>query len=390
MRYERFRDNVKLSKLGLGAMRLPQTEPGFAGPIDESKAREMIDYCMQHGVNYYDTAYIYHGGKSEAVLGRALSKYPRDSFYMADKFNVQANPDYEAQFSEQLNRLQTEYIDFYLLHGITDLTVGDYEACGCIPYFQEQKRMGKIKYLGFSFHGTPDCLRELLKKNCWDFVQIQLNYYDWYQGTAKRQYEILKEQGIPVMVMEPVHGGMLAGLPEECLRLLPETGVSPAAWALRFVMNLPGVAVVLSGMSDMRQTEENIETAASGYELADEELSKLEKISRMLRRKIAVPCTGCRYCCDNCPQGLDIPSLLAAYNDYRDEAAASGNSDMAIWRLLRLKALPEENILSLFPVLYYNGNREINTISGGDYAKENRYSQSTDHRIRPDHHRTGL
>lgn len=165
-------------------------------------------------------------------------------------------------------------------------------------------------------------------------MQIQLNYYDWYQGTAKRQYEILKEQGIPVMVMEPVHGGMLAGLPEE--------------------------------------------------------LSKLEKISRMLRRKIAVPCTGCRYCCDNCPQGLDIPSLLSAYNDYRDEAAASGNSDMAIWRLLRLKALPEENILSLFPVLYYNGNREINTISGGDYAKENRYSQSTDHRIRPDHHRTGL
>ena len=230
MRYERFRDNVKLSKLGLGAMRLPQTEPGFAGPIDESKAREMIDYCMQHGVNYYDTAYIYHGGKSEAVLGRAL----------------------------------------------------------------------------------------------------------------------------------------------------------------RFVMNLPGVAVVLSGMSDMRQTEENIETAASGYGLADEELSKLEKISRVLRRKIAVPCTGCRYCCDNCPQGLDIPLLLAAYNDYRDEAAASGNSDMAIWRLLRLKALPEENILSLFPVLYYNGNREINTISGGDYAKENRYSQSTDHRIRPDHHRTGL
>ena len=262
MRYERFRDNVKLSKLGLGAMRLPQTEPGFAGPIDESKAREMIDYCMQHGVNYYDTAYIYHGGKSEAVLGRALSKYPRDSFYMADKFNVQANPDYEAQFSEQLNRLQTEYIDFYLRHGITDLTSGDYEA----------------------------------KKNCWDFVQIQLNYYDWYQGTAKRQYEILKEQGIPVMVMEPVHGGMLAGLPEECLRLLPETGVSPAAWALRFVMNLPGVAVVLSGMSDMRQTEENIETAASGYGLADEELSKLEKISRVLRRKIAVPCTGCRYC----------------------------------------------------------------------------------------------
>lgn len=227
------------------------------------------------------------------------------------------------------------------MHGITDLTARDYEACGCISYFQEQKRMGKIKYLGFSFHGTPNCLRELLKHNCWDFVQIQLNYFDWYQGTAKQQYEILKEHDIPVMVMEPVHGGMLANLPEECLQLLPETGVSPATWALRFAMNLPGVAVVLSGMSDMRQTTENINTAAFEYPLTDEELSKLEKISNMLRKKIAVPCTGCRYCCDNCPQGLDIPSLLSAYNDYRDEAAALGNSDMAIWRLFRLKALPE-------------------------------------------------
>ena len=146
------------------------------------------------------------------------------------------------------------------------------------------------------------------------------------------------------MVMEPVHGGMLANLPEECLQLLPKTGVSPAAWALRFVMNLPGVAVVLSGMSDMRQTEENVNTAAFENPLTDEELSKLEKISSMLRKKIAVPCTGCRYCCDNCPQGLDIPSLLSAYNDYRDEAAALGNSDMAAWRLFRLKVLPEEKM----------------------------------------------
>ncbi|MGI6009980.1 MAG: aldo/keto reductase [Ruminococcus sp.] len=341
MRYEKCIENVKLSKLGLGAMRLPQTAPGFAGPIDEPKAQEIIDCCMALGVNYYDTAYIYHGGKSEEVLGRALSKYLRESFYIADKFNVQANPDYKEQFAEQLARLQTEYIDFYLLHGVTDLTAADYEAGGCIPYFEEQKRAGKIRYLGFSFHGTPDCLRQMLKKCRWDFVQIQLNYYDWYQGTAKQQYEILREHGIPVMVMEPVHGGMLANLPEECLRLLPSPEVSPAAWALRFVMNLPGVAVVLSGMSDLQQTKENINTADQKYELNDEELSSLEKISSMLRKKIAVPCTGCRYCCDNCPQGLDIPSLLSAYNDYRDEAAALGNADLAVWRLFRLKALPE-------------------------------------------------
>ena len=342
MRYEIFNGKVKLSKLGLGVMRLPQTEPGFAGPVDEQKARELIDYCMAHGVNYYDTAYVYHGGRSEVVLGRALSGYPRDSFYLADKFNIQADPDFKAQFAEQLTRLQTEYIDFYLLHGITDLTAGDYESCGCIPYFQEQKRIGKIKYLGFSFHGTPDCLRELLAYNCWDFVQIQLNYYGWFQGTAKQQYEILREQGIPVMVMEPVHGGMLADLPEECLPYLPGKDVSAAAWALRFVMNLPGVSVVLSGMSDLQQTEENVKTAGLEYRMTDEEMSGLEKISAILRRKIAVPCTGCRYCCDDCPQGLDIPSLLTAYNEYRDEAAALGDSDMAVWRLFRLKALPGE------------------------------------------------
>lgn len=204
--------------------------------------------------------------------------------------------------------------------------------------------MGKTKYLGFSFHGTPNCLVDLLKHSCWDFVQIQLNYYDWYQGTAKQQYEILREHGIPVMVMEPVHGRILANLPDECLQLLPEKDISPAAWALRFVMNLPGVAVVLSGMSNMRQTIENVNTAAIENRLTDEELSKLEEISSILRIKIAVPCTGCRYCCDNCPQELDIPSLLSAYNDYRDDAAALGNSDMAAWRLLRLKALPEEKM----------------------------------------------
>ena len=342
MRYETYNETIKLSKLGLGAMRLPQTVLGLAGPIDEPKAQEIVDCCMEHGVNYYDTAYIYHGGKSEVVLGRALSKYPRESFCIADKFNVQANPDYKAQFAEQLARLQMEYIDFYLLHGVTDLTAADYENCGCIPYFEEQKRTGKIKYFGFSFHGTPDCLQKLLEKYPWDFVQIQLNYYDWYQGTAKQQYEILKEHGIPVMVMEPIHGGMLANLPEECLPLLPSAEFSPAAWALRFVMNLPGVAVVLSGMSDLQQTKENINTAGLEHKLNDAELSCLEKISEILRKKIAVPCTGCRYCCDNCPQSLDIPSLLSAYNDYRDEAAALGNAELAVWRLLRLKALPEE------------------------------------------------
>ena len=288
MKYAGFKENIKLSKLGLGAMRLPQTEPGLAKPVDEPKARELIDYCMAHGVNYYDTAYIYHGGKSETILGRALSGYPRDSYYVADKFNVQANPDYQFQFQDQLDRLGMEYIDFYLLHGITDLTAADYESCGCISYFQEQKKQGKIRHFGFSFHGTPDCL------------------------------------------------------PEDCMELLPKGNGSPAAWALRFVMDLPGIAVVLSGMSDMEQVKENIATADSEQALTGAELSQLSLISEKLRKKIAVPCTGCRYCCDNCPQGLDIPSLLSAYNDYRDEGAALGDKNMAVWRLHRLKALEKE------------------------------------------------
>ena len=141
-------------------------------------------------------------------------------------------------------------------------------------------------------------------------MQIQLNYYDWYQGTAKQQYEILREHDVPVMVMEPVHGGMLASLPEDCMELLPEGDGSPAAWALRFVMDLPGIAVVLSGMSDIEQVKENIITADSGQSLTGAELSQLARISEKLRKKIAVPCTGCRYCCDNCPQGLDIPAYM--------------------------------------------------------------------------------
>lgn len=340
MQYEEFKNGIKLSKLGLGAMRLPQTEPGLGKPIDLPKAQALIDTCMAQGVNYYDTAYIYHGGKSETVLGQALSRYPRQSYCIADKFNIQANPDYRFQFQDQLDRLQIEYIDFYLLHGVTDLRAGNYESCGCIPYFQERKKAGQIKYLGFSFHGTPECLEMLLEKRPWDFVQIQLNYYDWYQGTAKRQYEILHKRSIPIMVMEPLHGGMLANLPASCQELLPE-GASPADLALRFAMDLPGVAVVLSGMSDLKQVQQNIATADGGRRLTPGECSALEQVSEVLRRKIAVPCTGCRYCCDNCPQGLDIPGLLSAYNDYRDEAAALGDNVMASWRLTRLKALPE-------------------------------------------------
>ena len=340
VRRREFADGVCLSELGMGAMRLPQTEEGFAKPIDRAAAEELIAYCMAHGVNYYDTAYIYHGGQSEAFLGRALKKYPREFYFVADKFNVQAEPDFEKQFEDQLSRLQLDSIDFYLLHGITDKLVADYLDHGAPEYFLKQKKAGKIRYFGFSFHGSPEALRRILSRYPWDFVQIQLNYYDWFHGTAREQYEILREQNIPIMVMEPAHGGMLADLPgkgrETLLRLHPEA--SQASWAFRFLRTLPGIAVILSGMSKLEQVKDNIQTFSEPAGLTEQELGAVEEVSALLHEMYAVPCTGCRYCCADCPQELDIPFLLAAYNEYR----TGGEKDLSSWRLARLAALPEE------------------------------------------------
>ena len=179
MNYKNFNNEVFLSRLGMGNMRLPikENEPGK--PIDYEKGQEIIDYCISQGINYFDTAYIYHDGESEVFLGKALATYPRDSYYIADKYKQSANPDYKAQFNEQLNRLNVDYIDFYLLHGISDHTSKDYLTNGCIEYFLELKKKGKIKHLGFSFHGKPNVLEEIASHHQWDFAQIQLNYYDW-------------------------------------------------------------------------------------------------------------------------------------------------------------------------------------------------------------------
>lgn len=210
MQYKNFKNEISLSRLGMGAMRLPTC--GSSADIDYEKAQAIIDSAMKSGINYYDTAYIYHGGRSEEFLGAALAKYPRDSFYVADKFNFQAEPDYRKQFAEQLRRLKMDRIDFYLLHGIQDSFVDDILASGAIEYFDSLKKEGKIRYFGFSFHGSPQALRKLIDAYPWDFVQMQLNYYDWYCTGAKELYDILEQANIPVMVMEPVHGGMLARL----------------------------------------------------------------------------------------------------------------------------------------------------------------------------------
>ena len=335
MQYREFRDGVKLSRLGMGNMRLPLLDAKDGGSIDYEKGQAIIDAAMAAGINYYDTAYIYHNGQSEVFVGKALAIYQRDSFYVADKFNFQAQPDCRVQFAEQLDRLGMDRIDFYLLHGIQDNFIDDILSSGCIDYFETLRSQGKIRFLGFSFHGSVENMEKMLTAHTWDFVQIQLNYYDWEYGNQRALYEMLEKAGIPVMVMEPVHGGLLAELNENAAAYLKgkDENATLASWAMRWVKSLPGVCVVLSGMGDTAMMEDNVKTFSERPDVTDEEREWIREAARILRCSVSMPCTGCRYCTPNCPMELDIPRLLIAYNDYKNDGP---------WRLINLKGLPED------------------------------------------------
>lgn len=328
----------KLSLLGFGAMRLP-LEPDRKG-IDEAQTARMVAYAIEHGVNYFDTAYPYHDGRSELVIGKLLQRYPRHTYNLATKYpGHQICDTYNpaAIFEEQLVKCGVDYFDFYLLHNIYENSIDTYlDSRWKIPeYFIEQKRLGRIRHLGFSCHGGPELLRRFL--DCYggemEFCQLQLNYLDWQLQQGKVKYQLLRERNIPVWVMEPVRGGQLAHLSEEAsakLKLLrPEE--SDAAWAFRWLQELPEVRMILSGMSDLAQMRENIETFREEKPLSGEERQVLEQIAAGLYDRI--PCTACRYCCDSCPMELDIPMLLDYYNEIR--FSPSVNTAM------RLDALPE-------------------------------------------------
>lgn len=310
-----FRD-LRLSRLGMGNMRLPMTGTDPMSPVDYPKAQELIDYAMEHGINYYDTAYVYHGGDSEKFLGEALKKYPRDSYHLATKFFILANPDYKAVFEEQLERLQTDYIDFYLIHGIFDNTYQQYLDSGCIEYFLELKKQGRIKYLGFSSHASVENLRTFADHHDWDFAQLQLNYFDWQYAHTKEEYEILTQRNIPVIVMEPVRGGRLATLTPETEAILKKAHPdwSIASWALRWVRKLPNVQVILSGMSSMEQIQDNVATFNAPEPLNDADEKILMEVCEKFHGNVVVPCTTCRYCCEGCPAQINIPEYLKVYN----------------------------------------------------------------------------
>ncbi len=323
MIYKPFQD-LKLSALGMGAMRLPVIG-GDDGKIDEKAAADMVAWAMEHGVNYYDTAWGYHNGQSELVMGRALKAYPREQFYLATKFPGYdlANMDkVEEIFQEQLRKCAVDYFDFYLFHNVCEMNIDAYldPKYGIYDYLMEQKKNGRIRHLGFSAHGSYDVMKRFLEAygNDMEFCQIQLNYLDWSFQDAKGKVELLKEYHIPVWVMEPLRGGKLASLqPEDeaALKALrPEEKVP--AWAFRFLQSIPEVTMILSGMSNMEQMQENIRTFEEEKPLSAKEQETLLAIAGSMVNKIALPCTACRYCTSHCPQGLDIPGLLALYNEH--------------------------------------------------------------------------
>lgn len=310
----------EISLLGFGCMRLPLRSEDTKD-IDEPSAEAMIDYAYRRGVNYFDTAYVYHGELSEPFIGRVLSKYPRESFKLATKMPVwllEKEGDAERCFKEQLERCKVDYFDFYLVHSLNAERIEHIERLKLYDYLSREKERGRIRNLGFSFHDAPDLLRGLIARHKWDFAQIQLNYLDWEVQDAKLAYEILTENNLPVIVMEPIRGGALANLPEASRVILAEkdAGASPASWAMRFAASLPNVLTVLSGMSTMEQVEDNVKTMSDFKPLTEEERKTLERSLVEYRKTGAIPCTGCRYCMD-CPAGVDIPSNFAIYSQYK-------------------------------------------------------------------------
>ncbi len=331
----------EVARLGFGAMRLPVID-GDASNIDQAQTDEMIDAAIAAGVNYFDTAYPYHGGLSEIVLGKSLARYPRESFFLATKYpghQIAKSYDPAAIFEEQLEKCDVDYFDFYLLHNVYEASMDVYtdEQWGIADYFIEQKRRGRIRHLGFSCHGRPDLLAAFLDygtrkytqlaeddpetaalfagNNIMEFCQIQMNYLDWTLQDAAAKTALLEDAGIPIVVMEPLRGGKLASLSQDQMDVLHAAAPKMPAveWSFRWLQGIPNVKVILSGMSNLDQVKENCRIFQEASPLSETQEGVLMDVAESL--KSGVPCTACRYCIDSCPQDIDIPMLLATYND---------------------------------------------------------------------------
>ncbi|SDB32724.1 aldo/keto reductase [Eubacterium oxidoreducens] len=324
MIYSKFQD-IQISKLGFGAMRLPKNSKNDED-INQEAVQEMVDYAMAHGVNYYDTAWGYHNGQSEIALGKALKKHPRENFYLASKFpgyDLSNMPKVKEIFEKQLEKCQVEYFDFYLIHNVCEMNIEEYlnPKYGIYEYLMEQKKNGRIKHLGFSAHGDLDVINRFLEAygEGMEFGQLQINYIDWTFQNAKAKTRLLSSHNLPVIVMEPVRGGMLAKLApqyeEQLKRFRPDEEI--VAWAFRFLQTLPEVFVTLSGMSNLEQVKANIATYEKNLPLTQNEKMTLQAVVKDMLSKEILPCTACRYCTNYCPKSLEIPELLAMYNEHK-------------------------------------------------------------------------
>lgn len=320
------RDEIT-KKLGFGCMRLPVAD-GDASVIDDAAFCRMIDTYLERGFTYFDTAYPYHNGKSEEAVGRCLAaRYPRESFLLATKMPVwlvKEAADYERMFAEQLARCKVSYFDFYLLHALNHESAATEERRGGFDFLRRMKEEGKVRHIGFSFHDSAEALEEILKTHPeTEFVQLQINYYDWESEKvqSKKCYETAVKYGVPVIVMEPVKGGTLAGMTGEPARILDalsgekqDAKPSYASYAVRFAASLDNVFLVLSGMSDEAQLLDNTSYMQDFVPLADREQQAVAKVVEELAKLPTVACTKCRYCVEDCPKQIPIPELFEDYN----------------------------------------------------------------------------
>ena len=308
---------IETSLLGFGCMRFPVTAEG---KIDRPEAEKMLDKAIAAGVNYIDTAYPYHNGESELFVGEALKKYDRNSFYLATKlpcWKVEKLEDVEEIVTEQLTKLQTDYIDFYLLHALDKGRFDKMAELGVLEKLDELRAAGKIKYIGFSFHDSYEAFEYILNYREWDFCQIQLNYMDANIQAGMKGYYLAEQKRVPMVIMEPIKGGSLAAFAEDITgmfkELKPEASV--ASFALRWVGTLPNIKVVLSGMSTMEQVEDNLKTFGNFEPLSQKESDTIDEIVKLINSRVQNGCTGCRYCMP-CPAGVDIPGNFSVWNTY--------------------------------------------------------------------------
>lgn len=319
----KFKD-TQVSRLGLGTMRLPCKTPlkREANPlIDYEKGQKLVDAAYENGVNYFDTAYMYHVGKSEKFIGTALKKYPRDTYFLADKLPIwmcKKPSDMEKIFNKQLERTGVDYFDFYLLHSLDKDNFKKCEEFGAYDFVLKKQAEGKIKNIGFSFHGTIVDLENIVSAHKWDFAQIQMNYLDWNNQDAKTQYKILSDTGIPVIVMEPIRGGKLANPQNNVKELFSkyDSSKSYASWAIKFVASFDNVITILSGMNSLEQMQDNLNSLTKFKPLNDIEMNMCFNAAALMNKADVIPCTACDYCAD-CPKGVKISSIFSIYNKHK-------------------------------------------------------------------------